>query len=254
MNNSDLDLYDLDIKDIIKNDESTDGNVYEIITNDKRYIAKIYNNLNHAINMINIHHDLLNNDVLIPSIIKTKDNKDYVINNNRIIVLYSYLEGIKIENMDFDNDLIIKIAQNVKKIHNIHNSYNLDTYIKDKNNKRLSLIHFDLTKGNILYNNGDIGFIDFDDAKYGESIFDVAITISFLFISKKRGFMKNYIKLFIDAYYEDDSKLKNKEVPKLKEYALIWLEELVSTHNFNSSLKESFEAKYNLLKENDLYE
>mgnify|MGYP003308183202 CR=1 FL=1 len=50
---------------------------------------------------------------------------------------------------------------------------------------RKSILHFDLTKGNVFYNN-KIEFIDFDDAKYGNSIYDVTILIGFLFISKKR--------------------------------------------------------------------
>jgi Ser/Thr protein kinase RdoA (MazF antagonist) len=95
--------------------------------------------------------------------------------------------------------------------------------------------------------------IDFDDAKYGESLYDVAIIIAFLFVSKKRGFMQDYIKLFIDTYYADDIALKEKEVPKIKDYALNWLSELMHTHNFNSSLKDSFENKYKLIKDNDLY-
>ena len=255
MDIKDLYLYDLDIKNISINNESTDGNVYNIETNDNKYIAKIYNDLNHALNMISIHQDLYNNNIYVPNIIKTKNNQEYVMQNNQVVVLYSYLEGMQISDIPFSSELVIKIATAVRKLHTINSNYNLEKYIKDSNNKRLSLLHFDLTKGNIFYNDKtkQIGFIDFDDAKYGESLYDVAIIIAFLFVSKKRGFMQDYIKLFIDTYYADDIALKEKELPKIKDYALNWLSELMHTHNFNSSLKDSFENKYKLIKDNDLY-
>ena len=253
MDIKDLDLYNLNIIKIDKNIDSTDGNVYNIYTNNNKYIAKVYNDLNHVLNMINIHECLINNNFYIPSIIKTIDNNNYIELNNKIIVLYSYLEGTKISNLDYSDELVIKIAKEVRRLHTINNKFNLDEYITDNNNLRLSLIHFDLTKDNIFYKDR-IGFIDFDDAKYGESLYDVAILISFLFISKKRGYMRDYIKLFIDTYYANDIDLKMKEVPKIKEYALKWLNDLVSNNNFNSSLKESFLNKIKLIKENEIYE
>ena len=38
--------YDLDIINIIKNEDSTDGNVYNIETSSNKYIVKIYDDLN----------------------------------------------------------------------------------------------------------------------------------------------------------------------------------------------------------------
>ena len=50
----------------------------------------------------------------------------------------------------------------------------------------MSILHFDVTKNNIFYNDGKIYFIDFDDAKYEPVICDVAIAITNLFISKAK--------------------------------------------------------------------
>ena len=50
--------YSLDIISIVKNDESSDGNVYNIKTSDDKYILKIYDDLDKANNMIDIHNYL----------------------------------------------------------------------------------------------------------------------------------------------------------------------------------------------------
>lgn len=112
----------------------------------------------------------------------------------------------------------------------------------------MSILHFDLNKNNIFYNNGKVGFIDFDDAKFGPSICDISIIISFLFLSKKRGIDSENIKNFIDSYYGDELELKKKEIKYLKEYALKWIDYLQYNNEFDTSLKESFETKRNLIE------
>ena len=60
-----------------KNKESTDGNVYVVYSNNKKYILKIYNDLNHTLAITSIH-DTLSNNFNIPKIIKSKNNNLYI--------------------------------------------------------------------------------------------------------------------------------------------------------------------------------
>ena len=243
--------YNLDIISIIKNEDSTDGNVYNIDTSSNKYIVKIYDNLDKANNMINIHNFLY--DMYIPRVIQTKDKKYCLEYNNKYIVIYSFLEGIQVSkyikenNNSYTKDIVMSIAKEVRKLHNLtrNNSFNLETITFANKLKRKSLLHFDLTKENIFINN-KIGFIDFDDSKYGDSILDVAILISFLFISKKRGIDNDNIKLFLDNYYNDDEiDLRKEESSYIKKYMYDWINYILDGHEFDSSLKNSFLFKKN---------
>lgn len=49
--------YCLEIDKIIKNEDSTDGNVYIIKNLSNKYIMKLYDNEKHAISMVDIHKD-----------------------------------------------------------------------------------------------------------------------------------------------------------------------------------------------------
>ena len=78
-------------------------------------------------------------------------------------------------------------SKKIRKLHNLtlNKKFNFKTIAFANNLKRKSVLHFDLTKDNIFINNNQIDFIDFDDAKYGDSVCDIAILLSFLFVSKK---------------------------------------------------------------------
>lgn len=248
--------YLINIFEIEKSAESTVGNVYIIYTSNKKYILKIYEDLNHTESIILLHKDLSNN-FNIPNIVSTKDGNSYVNEDKKYYVLFSFLEGIQIGRLDkLDSNIIKYIALELRKIHDLTstNKYKLDEtdLCEDYNIKRKSLLHFDLTKGNIFYNleKDSIGFIDFDDAKYGESICDVSILIALLFISKKRGIDNDNIKLFIDTYYSDDFKLKNEEIKYIKEISTKWINLTLENNEFNPSTKESFEVKKKLIEEN----
>ena len=52
--------YCLEIDKIIKNENSTDGNVYMLKSLSNKYIMKLYAEEKHAISMVNIHKDLKN--------------------------------------------------------------------------------------------------------------------------------------------------------------------------------------------------
>lgn len=248
--------YLLNIINIEKNKESTVGNVYIIYTQDKKYVVKMYDNLDHTKSMTLLHSDLYNK-FNIPKIIHSK-NKDLYIkaSNSKYIVLYSFLDGIEIGSIDNLNEKLIKqIAIELRRLHDLTkvNKYNLNNIpFNDYNLKRKSLLHFDLTKGNIFYNEekNNIGFIDFDDAKYGSSICDISILIALLFFSKKRGVDTNNLNLFIDTYYDKDLDLKLQEVKYIKQIAINWINYTLENNEFNPSTKESFEVKKKLIEEN----
>lgn len=54
---------------------------------------------------------------------------------------------------------------------------------------------------------------------------------------------------FIDVYYEDDLKIKKVEVPKIKEFALMWIDYVLNGNEFDSSTTESLEAREKLINE-----
>lgn len=248
--------YDLNITSIVKNEESTDGNVYNIKTDNSKYIIKIYSNIDKVNSMVELHNYL--KDMDIPRIIKTKDNNYFIKYNDKYIIIYSFLEGKQLHNYLTNNiypkELVKDIAIEVRRLHDLTLNKNFNLQIVDfaSNLERKSVLHFDLTKGNIFINKG-IGFIDFDDAKYGDSICDVSILLSLLFVSKKRGIDNESIKTFLDNYYkENEADLRNKELPYIKKYMNNWLDYLLNNNQFESSLKESFEFKKESINKIDL--
>lgn len=92
-----------------------------------------------------------------------------------------------------------------------------------------------------------VGLIDFDDAKFGASVCDVAILVSNLFFSKSKGANLEGMYKFINAYYEGNLKIKEIEVPRIKELALMWIDYVLNGNEFDSSTTESFEARKKLI-------
>lgn len=247
--------YEIQINDITKNSDSTDGNVYLIESENSKYIFKIYDNFEHTQSMINLHNFLNENNFYVPKIIPTKNKEYYKKYDDNYIVMYSFLEGSQLKDIiqTVDNKTISKLAKEIRRMHDLTDdlSLNLNTINFNivKEFERKSILHFDLTKDNIFINKDKIGFIDFDDAKFGPSIYDVAITISLLFLSKSRGAELDKIKTFIDSYYESDTQNKEIELPYIKSIALKWIDYLLTKNSFDTSTKESFEVKKKLIEE-----
>jgi len=245
--------YLIDMLNIEKNDESTVGNVYIVKTKNDKYVLKIYDDINHTKSMISLHTNL-SKQIYIPEIIFNEANEGYtLLDNSKYVVVYSFLDGIQIGKLDkLDEEIVKKVALKVRQLHDLTsiNRHNLKEvpFYKKYNLERKSLLHFDLTKGNIFYNK-EIGFIDFDDAKYGYSIYDVSILMCLLFFSKKRGVDKKNIDLFIDTYYDSDIELKNKEIKYIKEIAIDWINYTLENNEFNPSTEESFDVKKKLIEE-----
>ena len=243
--------YLIDVIKIEKSIESTIGNVHIVYTKEKKYILKIYEDLSHVTSMILLHDDLINK-INIPKVIKNKKNSGYsILEDNKYVVLYSFLDGVQIgkEFNKLSNDIVKQLATEIRYLHNLtsnKNKYNLKEipFCKNKTDRK-SLLHFDLTKNNIFFNkeNNKIGFIDFDDAKYGPSICDIAITICLLFISKKRGIDTEGVKLFIDSYYNNDNDLKEEEIKYINEFVTNWVDYVLKENEFDTSLRDSFEFK-----------
>lgn len=249
--------YYIFVQKIYKSEESTVGNVYIIETKEDKYILKIYNDLQHVKAMVNLYKFLNDNNFYTPIIINNNENLFYTeLLNEKFIVIYSYLEGIQIKQIinNFTSENIKQLASYLRKFHEItynDNKFELKLSPININEKasRYSALHFDLTTGNIFYNekNNKIGLIDFDDAKFGPSIIDVAILIGNLFISKKRGIELNKIKIFLDEYYKDKLILKKKELPFIKECIIKWINHITTENQFNSSTKDSFRVRKELV-------
>lgn len=247
--------YKIQINNITKNSDSTDGNVYLVESENSKYIFKIYNNLEHTQSMIKLHNFLNENNFYVPKIIPTKNKEYYKKYNDKYIVMYSFLEGSQLKDIiqAIDNKTISKLAKEIRKLHDLtesvrfdlkHIDFNLETEFKRK-----SVLHFDLTKDNIFINKDKIGFIDFDDAKFGPSVYDVAITISLLFLSKSRGAELDKVKIFIESYYGNDIQNKEIELQYIKNIALKWIDYLLTKNSFDTSTKESFEVKKRLIED-----
>ena len=250
--------YSININQIEKNEESTVGNVYMLYSKGLKFVVKIYDDLNHVKSMIYLHRNLYNNKFNVPKIINSKNNVGYIeLNKNKYLVIYSFLEGVQLGKIykKLPNDVINKVALQLKQFHDLTsntNIYNLkDIPIKNKQNiKRYSALHFDFTKMNLFLNNQNkIGIIDFDDAKYGPSICDVAIAITNLFFSKTNGVDIEGVQLFIDSYYKDNLDLKQKEISQIKFYAIEWINYIMNENEFDTSMKDSFIVKKQLIDE-----
>lgn len=248
--------YGLEVSEIEKNLDSTEGNVYILKTSKCKYIIKVYSELSKVNSMTKLHTDL--SEILyVPKIIKTVDGKMYVEFDEKYFIIYSYLEGIQIstyfkEYKNYDINIIKALAKELRKMHDA--TVNKELYlekIKFANNlTRKSVLHFDLTKDNIFVNNEKVGFIDFDDAKYGDSVCDIAILLCFLFISKSKGVDKRGAKIFLDSYYNEiEKELKEEELNYIEKYTREWIQYLIDGHEFDSSLKCSFEFKKDKIKQ-----
>lgn len=250
--------YDIKAEKIEKNAQSTDGNVYIVYSNSEKYVIKIYNDINHTESMVKLHKKLSELKLNIPNIIPTKEHKYYEkILDRNYCVLYSFVKGSQIgwnvKTGKLDNEIITSIAKSLRKFHNNTNinEFDLPSVPFENNSKRKSALHFDLTRNNIFrYNDGKICFIDFDDAKYGASLCDIAILITNLFFSKTRGVDTQGMKRFIDEYYCYDIQLKDEEEPLIKDYAQRWIDYILDGNEFDTSTTESFEVRKKLINEN----
>lgn len=248
--------YNFKIINIKKNEKSTDKNVYNLFTDKNEYILKIYNSKKHVENMSNLFKKLEQYNFYIPQIYNTIDNKSYIYLFNKYIIIYSYLAGKEIGEAfsNLPDDISVLLARKLKKFHDVTKK-NLNLEVIGLGNKKLrtSILHFDLTRSNIFYNKNknEIGFIDFDDAKYGQTIIDISILIANVYISKLRGIDIHGIKTFINEYYKNESELKKQELPLIKDTAIKWINKILSENKLETSTIDSLEIRKKLISKID---
>lgn len=240
--------YDINVTSIEKSGESTDGNVYIISSIDRiKYVIKVYDNIKHADAMTSIHMYVNQLGLKAPKIIINNLEEKISRCEDKYIVCYSFAEGVKLKEINLTAEIIKSIAVYLIKLHSINsNKFNMEDIPYSVDSDRQSVLHFDITKHNIFVNqnkNNEICFIDFDDAKFGASVCDVAIASTNLFISKIEGADINGMKLFINAYYENDEELKNKELPLIKDAAINWLHSIIDNPNLDTSTRAGLENK-----------
>ena len=81
-----------DVTELKRNEDSSDGNVYDIKCKKNKYIAKVYNDKTHASSMSMLHKKLRKQGINVPSIIY--DNLDA--ENEEYIIIYSFINGKQI--------------------------------------------------------------------------------------------------------------------------------------------------------------
>ena len=247
--------YCINASRIEKSDESTDGNVYIIKDeNNNKYVIKVYIDLNHASSMVSLHTYVNGINLIAPSIISNNENSQITEYEGKYIVCYTFVDGVKLKEINLQSEIMIKIAEYLRKLHAIKdNRFNLKYVSFDVASDRKSVLHFDITKNNIFVDDENICFIDFDDAKFGPSVCDVAIALTNLFISKANGIDIHGMKNFIDAYYQDDMILKEKEIPLIKDAAIKWLQSIIDNPNFDTSTRAGLENKLKCWNEINMY-
>ena len=126
--------YNIELTKIEKSKESTDGNVFIIYSKDKKYIAKVYDNIIHTKQMLYLHLLLAEKRINAPRIIKDVQGNCYeIIDNNSYLMIYSFIEGEQLERFyenkkTLDEDIVKLIAKTLREL---HDSTNLDE-VKNK--------------------------------------------------------------------------------------------------------------------------
>ena len=79
--------YNLTDVEIIKNIESTDGNVYNINAKQGKYILKVYNDEFHSRVMGNLLDELNKKNFYVPLVLENKGKKKYTKVNNKFYMI-----------------------------------------------------------------------------------------------------------------------------------------------------------------------
>lgn len=81
-----------DIIELEKNEDSSDGNVYNINCKNNKYIAKVYSDKIQASSMVLLHRKLYKSGLNVPNIIYDNLNEE----SDKYIVIYSFVNGKQI--------------------------------------------------------------------------------------------------------------------------------------------------------------
>ena len=120
--------YFLDLISLEKNNDSSDGNVYNVETLNNKFIVKLYDDLNKVNSLILLHNCL--DDMHIPKIIKANNGSYFVEYCDKYIVIFSFLEGKQISLILEENngvyleDDVCLLAKEVRKLHDLTSGKN----------------------------------------------------------------------------------------------------------------------------------
>lgn len=181
------------------------GQIYEITDENNKYIAKVFRKeyTKQALQSVEVMTYLRYNNFPVPSIIKTQKGSKHFIYNNRIVVLYEYINGESVDkaskiltiggqtgwmrkSMESYNGEVAYHGYNffikryldimkIKEYQGINKFAELGNYLLE-NVKNLphGFIHGDLHVGNMFQRKNKIIFFDFDACAIASPVYDIA--------------------------------------------------------------------------------
>ena len=228
--------------------------------NNKKSIFKILKNTN-----INLKNNFYSHKILTQIIKENLFPKIIYSDKHNSLYVYEYFDGKELKTLS--KELIISIGSKLKKLHSLDLDKKLDSFdlqidlytkeIKEnrdnkiliegiklfkklKNNKSNNVVsHNDLNNSNILFNNYEVNFIDYDHLSINNRFCDLAR------ICSSYNFIKSDINIFLESYGLDCNK---KNLGMLKNWQLmnlytdvIWFyflkERGLNNHNLNQIVK-----------------
>lgn len=105
INNSLANYYDIVPKNIEEINRGT-ANIFKITTNENQYILKEFSENRSAQSVekeVNIINFLAERNIKVPKYLKTNQNKYYIENENRIIILQEFVDGYTMDNNSVDD-------------------------------------------------------------------------------------------------------------------------------------------------------
>ena len=181
------------------------GQVYEVTSDKKRYIIKIFRkeHKSQALQTIEVMTYLKDNNFPVPRIITTLDGNKYIEYNSRIVVMYEYIVGECVDNTDdlgiigkqsgWMRNLMKSYAGNIvshgyhyfinryldlmkrKEYQGVNKFTEVGNYLwENVKNLPFGFIHGDLHTGNMFQNQKEIVLFDFDACAIASPVYDIA--------------------------------------------------------------------------------
>jgi len=288
--------YNLSNSKIEKIELGIENHNYLIIRMNQKYVLRVYKKkkINQIQNEIKLIEYLLTNKVSTPRIFYTMKNEPISQQANHYAVLFEFVEGTHPPWARLDLGLCEDIGNKIGLMQKVLLSYNPNLFnrnladsfnginnfeviekdLLEKKDKilrelnkfdlkslRQSVIHSDIIRENIIVDNNKlISILDFDDTHVDYFVWDVAATISHLFITKSVGIDWNGIESFLKGYLKQNNLISEEKkvlIPFLRlvniRLALIidWriknndgdIEDLMS-------IKDSLLVRFNLIENN----
>ena len=258
-----------------------------VIDGSNKLVLKAFHD-SHAATLVAEFQDYLRNAGLgVPIIVKTTNEKLFLVNNTISIVLMEYVDGHGIgwadETEKLDHMLVSSITSMLAKMHLAALAFKnddrflelikglrpmpLEVSVEGVNiaELRTALIHGDLTRENIIVSSSYdsvTSFIDFGDTMYSYLAYDLAVLLTQVFVTKTWGMDIQGIKRFMEAYSKQNP-LSPGEQKSLIAFMLLKNNSLIDEVNQSDdivrgadnaqSIKRSAQAKITLIQENEVH-